>query len=141
MHTYDRHGWYSGAEFPERDAGVAPANTSTTTTPGQWRANWNGFEWLDTVYVAPPAPGADIRTPPPVLIRQAHTAMILLGLDDDVSAAIDAIEDPIERKIARVDWTQSAVVEFDNPFVQSLAPALGFTRAQLADIFAWSRTL
>jgi hypothetical protein len=60
MSYYDMFGWYTSASHPGREA-PAPQNTSETTTPGELRANWDGYQWVMMEYVSPPAP------PPPDL--------------------------------------------------------------------------
>lgn len=58
-YQYDLYGWYAGPcnDNEPRSTDVAPDNTSQTTTPGELRANWTGYEWVDRGYIAPAAPG------------------------------------------------------------------------------------
>lgn len=55
-YAFDLFGWYTGEvdDSVRRSAPVAPANTSTTTTDGELRANWTGREWVDRQYSTPP---------------------------------------------------------------------------------------
>lgn len=55
---FNDYGWYTGqvADGTPRSTPLAPANTSTTTTPGQMRANFTGYVWANQAYAAPPAP-------------------------------------------------------------------------------------
>ena len=64
---FDDRGWYDG-EVPDgspRSTGEAPPITSTTTTPGEERANWSGLAWVTAPYSAPPGPDLDA-------LRAAH---------------------------------------------------------------------
>lgn len=62
MHYFNNYGWYTSDVLPGREA-PAPQNTSETITPGETRANWTGFEWVDMEYVSPPAPPAQDLSP------------------------------------------------------------------------------
>lgn len=66
-YRYDDRGWFDG-EVPDgspRSTDVAPPITSTTTTPGEDRANWSGLSWVVAPYSAPPGPDLDA-------LRAAH---------------------------------------------------------------------
>jgi hypothetical protein len=53
MHKFDLYGWYAGQGEGARTTPIAPANTSQTTTPGELRANFTGYEWVDLPYTTP----------------------------------------------------------------------------------------
>lgn len=55
-HGYDLFGWYVGVvpEGTKRSTDIAPANLSTSRTPGDTVANWTGRAWVDRVYSIPP---------------------------------------------------------------------------------------
>ena len=57
-YQYDLYGWYAGPcnDTETRSTDIAPDNTSQTTTPGDPRANWTGYEWVERGYIAPAAP-------------------------------------------------------------------------------------
>lgn len=54
---FDDYGWYTGqvADGSPRSTILAPQNTSTTTTPGELRANFTGYVWIEMAYADPPA--------------------------------------------------------------------------------------
>lgn len=52
-YLFDNFGWYNGQGEGRRSTNIAPANTSTTTTAGQLRANWTGRNWVEVPYFAP----------------------------------------------------------------------------------------
>jgi hypothetical protein len=66
-YQYDMYGWYSGIvpEGAPRSTDVAPGNLSLTETPGELRANFTGYVWVDTPFAEAPAP----VEPPPAARR------------------------------------------------------------------------
>ena len=54
MPNYTLYGWYTSTVIPGRTTPVAPPDASTTTTPGQPRANWDGRAWVMQPYVTEP---------------------------------------------------------------------------------------
>ena len=66
-YRFDDRGWYDGEvlEGAPRSTGEPPPITSTTTTPGEQRANWSGLAWVVVPYSAPPGPDLDA-------LRAAH---------------------------------------------------------------------
>jgi len=65
-----------------------------------------------------------LPVPHSVSARQGMEQLIRLGLDERVDTAIDAIEDPVQRKIVR-NWLQKAGVwERDNPTFIAFASTL-----------------
>jgi hypothetical protein len=66
-YRFDARGWYDG-EVPDgspRSTGEPPPITSTTTTPGEDRANWSGLAWVVAPFAAAPGPDLDA-------LRAAH---------------------------------------------------------------------
>ena len=54
MYHYTPYGWYTSAAVSGRDTDIAPPDSSTTTTPGEARANWDGHAWVMQPYVTEP---------------------------------------------------------------------------------------
>ena len=55
LYRFDNFGWYAGEttiDDPRRTE-VAPTNLSQTTTPGELRSNFTGYQWVEVPYVAP----------------------------------------------------------------------------------------
>lgn len=74
-----------------------------------------------------------LPVPESVTSRQGMEQLIRSGLDEQVDAAIDAIEDPLERKLVR-NWLDKADVwERHNPQFISMAATLGLTPGQTDD--------
>jgi hypothetical protein len=82
--------------------------------------------------LAPPAIGG---VPQVVTRRQARQALLLAGLLDSVQAAISAIPDTTQRRLAQIEWDDSQNFERQRPLLVSLATALGLTSAQLDQLF------
>ena len=57
---------------------------------------------------------------------QGKAALILMGLDDDVEAFINAIPDPVQRKLALNDYNNRLTWERNNERLNGIATALGF---------------
>lgn len=98
-----------------------------------------GWWWFDTLEqaMAALAPTEDGS----VTMRQARLALLQAGLLDQVDAAIAAIQDPVQRKAAEIEWEYSSAVKRDNVFVQTLSSALGLTEVQLNQLFATAAEL
>lgn len=69
MYYFDLYGWYTITPIAGRSTDIAPDNLIETTTPGEMRANFTGYEWVDLPYQAP-APA-----PPPVPEPQRITRL------------------------------------------------------------------
>ena len=54
MPNYTNYGWYTSTVIFGRATDIAPPDASTTTTPGQPRANWDGRAWVMLPYVTEP---------------------------------------------------------------------------------------
>ncbi len=136
MHTYDLFGWYAADAFPGRDAGVAPANQSTSDTPGDIRANWTGYEWRDTPYQTPPEIAAPVIVPQVVSRAQFILALLQIGLLDEVEAAI-ALAD----RAAQINYTERLEFERGFPLIATMAAVLGKTDAEVDALFVLAATL
>lgn len=94
MHyRYDIYGWFDGTSDDPgpRTTDLAPDNVSTTTTPGELRANWTGYEWLDVEYAEPPPPvepEPEPRRVTKLAFRQRFTQ------PERVALEIAALDDP-----------------------------------------------
>ena len=59
MYYFDIYGWYTSTPIAGRSTDIAPDNLTEATTPGEMRANFTGYAWMDLPYQAPaPAPPA-----------------------------------------------------------------------------------
>lgn len=73
--------------------------------------------------------------------RQARQALVLAGLIDQVQPIIDAIVDPMQRRLAQVAWDDSADFKRDDPFLIKVGIALSLTENQIDDLFVTAASL
>lgn len=133
-YRFDDRGWYDG-EVPEgapRSTSEPPPITSTTTTPGEERANWSGLAWVVVPFAEAPPPQYPV--PAAVTMRQARLALLGAGLLSSVDAAIDAMSEPT-KSAARIEWEYSNELQRSNPLVLALGPALNLTSEQIDALF------
>lgn len=81
--------------------------------------------------------------PPPVLTaRQLRLGLVANGISlSSVEAAIDAIEDPTDREVARIEWEYATTFERSHPLVNQIGAALGLTPEQIDDMWAEAAAL
>jgi phage terminase large subunit-like protein len=79
--------------------------------------------------------------PDPVSPRQIRTALVLSGISiQTIEQALDSLNEP-EKSIAKIAWEFSNEFNRDNPLIDSLAPVLGLTSAQLDALWNLAKTL
>ena len=61
-YRYDDWGWYVGTvDFHHaRSTEAAPDNQNLSPTEGSNHANWNGSQWVNLPYVAPPSDAQEV---------------------------------------------------------------------------------
>jgi hypothetical protein len=131
-YAYNFYGWYAGPcnDSEPRSTETAPGNTSQAATPGQPRANWTGYEWLNLPYQLPPQP---------VIDRAALTADIDRRAD---ALRLAIVGDPVrveEYRLARDEAAAYIAVNYAGavpPTVQAWATAKSWTAQQAADDIA-----
>ncbi len=92
-----------------------------------------GWLWDGTTLIAPPP--RQIPIPSSVTRKQARKALALAGLFDAVQPAIDAIADPLQRKLVQIDWDDAASYERTDSTLLTLASGLGLDEATLDQLF------
>lgn len=92
-----------------------------------------GWGYVNGKFIEPPPPVVPV--PQEITMRQARLELLNVGKLDDVDAALASIPDEQQRRAAQIEWEYSAVVDRDAPLVKSLTPALGFTEAEMDDLF------
>lgn len=73
--------------------------------------------------------------PQEVTRRQFKQQLIVSGLIDQVEAAIDAVADPMQKRVVRNWWQESLSFERSHPLVASFGAALGLSSAQIDEAF------
>lgn len=89
-------------------------------------AQWSGSEWVV------PLPSI----PASISARQIRLWLVRNGVSlASVDAAIDAIQDPMQRDLVRVEWDFAPYVERSHPMLVPLAASLGLTAQQVDQAF------
>lgn len=92
-----------------------------------------------------PEAQAFLNPPPPMPVltaRQLRLGLVLNGISlSSVEAAIDAIEDPTDREVARIEWEYAATFERSHPLVNQIGAALGLTPEQIDAMWAEAAAL
>ncbi len=97
--------------------------------------------WLSAGNTPEPAPVVVPGVPQVVTARQAWQALILAGLIDQVQPAIDAVPDPVQRRLLDAEWNKSQEFHRTRPTLIALATAIGMTEADLDDLFTQAAQL
>ena len=136
MATYDHYGWYAADQFPTRAASVAPVNISLNESPGELRANWTGYEWVDLPYAAPVITEPVILVPQVVSRAQFILALLQIDLLDEVEAAIAAAD-----RATQINYEERLEFERSFPLIATMAAVLGKTDAEVDALFVLAATL
>lgn len=136
MHHFDLYGWYTTEQLPGRDTDITPTNTSTTDTPGELRANFTGYEWVDLPYAAPVITEPVIQVPQIVSRAQFILALLQIDLLDEVEAAIAAAD-----RATQINYEERLEFERSFPLIATMAAVLGKTDAEVDALFVLAATL
>ena len=136
MATYDHYGWYAADQFPTRAASVAPVNISLNESPGELRANWTGYEWVELPYAAPVITEPVILVPQVVSRAQFILALLQIDLLDEVEAAIAAAD-----RATQINYEERLEFERSFPLIATMAAVLGKTDAEVDALFVLADTL
>lgn len=134
-YKFDNYGWYDGDADGDRTTNIQPANLSMTTTPGELRANFTGYEWLDLPYVAPVIVEPKQPVPPLVSKFKAKAALLNAGH----LATVEAImANPATPELMRLAWTEAQEFRRDSPTVAAMAAALDLTDEDVDNLFVYA---
>lgn len=89
--------------------------------------------------IVPPAPVKFV--PQVVTRRQARQALLIRELLDLVEPAIAAIEDPLQRGLAQIEWEDATEFERQRDLVIQIGMALGLDDDGLDELFIFAATL
>lgn len=134
-YKFDNYGWYDGDADGDRTTNIQPANLSMTTTPGELRANFTGYEWLDLPYVAPVIVEPKQPVPPLVSKFQAKAALLNAGHLATVEAIMSNQATP---ELMRLAWTEAQEFRRDSPTVAAMAAALDLTDEDVDNLFVYA---
>lgn len=86
---------------------------------------------------------SDQKTKPPSSCtpRQFRLALINSDIDiDTIESMLNDIQDPIERKIALIEWEYSIEIKREHPLISTFASQLNISEEQLDSIFILANT-
>lgn len=138
--TYSPDGKLTGGYSQELQADHRACFIEVTV---EIRQSWTSYQanvardWIELSPLELPSPSV-ISVPIQVTSRQAHAALIKRGLDVPINAYIDAIADPIERKLTRNEFERAADFERNWPLVMDIGAALDL---DLDELFIFAATL
>lgn len=98
------------------------------------------LNWLSSGNTPEPIDPPIIVIPQLVTMKQARMCFIIRDLFDQVDSAISALTGK-DGKLARVQWEYSTTVDRDSLLVIQITTQLGFTSAQLDELFTFAATL
>lgn len=86
--------------------------------------------------------GGKLPVPEIVTNGQFRDALVLSGISlSDVSAAIQAIPDPIHRQLALNRWDFGNSIERNHPLIIAMAPQFGLTEDSIDEVFRLANSL
>lgn len=97
--------------------------------------------WLDAGNIPEPAQIPLTPIPEVVSRRQARQALLMAGKLALVQPAIDSIAEETQRKLAQIEWEDSAEFKRDWPLLIQLASAIGLTSTEIDDLFVLASSL
>jgi hypothetical protein len=113
-------------EFPTREEAENYLNNNSVTSE---------IETVEEVVQAKTA------VPQTVTPRQIRIALVMSGISlSTIEAMIDSLPEP-DRSITRITWEYSIEFQRNNPLLNAMAPALGFTQQQIDELFQLASTL
>lgn len=121
--TYAEDGTLTGSYSQSLHPSHASTHIVVTT---EQRLGWTAYRanaQRDGVELAPTVEPAPV-VPQQVTRRQALQALLLAGALDNVQPCIDAIPDPLQRRLAQIEYDESQVFERNRPMVLSIGAAL-----------------
>lgn len=96
-----------------------------------------GDLWDGEVFT--PAPPDPLPVPDSCTRRQGQRALLEVGKLDEVEAAIEALSDPFQKRVAQVEY-EAGTWERNSPFLIGMWSQLGGTEAELDDLFRHAQT-
>ncbi len=99
-------------------------------------AEWEALGNIIPPYVAPVAPIGALTK------RQARLGLLSIGITtEDVETRITAINDPMDRAAALIEWQDATTYERDHPLVADLSAAFDLPAAEVDALWIWAAGL
>lgn len=98
-----------------------------------------GWYWFDSLndavrFFAAQMSGAP-EVPQSLTMRQTRLVLLQAGLLDQVEAALQGIEDPVQRQAALIEWEYASTVERDSALIAQLGLALNLSQDRINALF------
>lgn len=135
LKTFDspRRAVYSTTDGSKKEVAAwdeTPTGFTDTERPDRFH-KWDDKSWVKDEE----AELAEWRKTASVTARQGMEQLIVEGLDEHVENIIDAIEDPVNQKLARNWFSKASVWERDNAQLNQIAKALKLTDERMDNLF------
>lgn len=104
---------------------------------GAWVFSWTVRDWSAEEIAA----YEKAKVPRSVTRRQALQALLLDGKLDLIKPVIDAIADPVKRRLTQIEWDDALEFERDWPTINQLGAAIGLSQAQIDALFIKAKAL
>lgn len=123
-YLFDLYGWYAGTidQKSIRATEVEPKNKSTTLIEGEMRANFTGYEWIDTPYKPAPTPEPEPvkeRHISPLAFRNRFTLAEKVGIEmaalDNPSAGLQQRQMAAALRAAQLDVSTAKFIDLNKP--------------------------
>lgn len=137
----------TGGFYATEIHGAAMPTDAVGITPVQYQALLAGQSAGQSIAAGSGGVPELVTTTQPAMVpqsvtrRQARQALLLAGMLDSVQPAIDAIADPVQRRMMQIEWDDSQEFERQRPSLLGIAAALGLSSTQLDDLFTQAATL
>ncbi|MDC2858584.1 hypothetical protein [Delftia sp. DT-2] len=139
-HNLMRYALVERSEPPEHNADThKPVEIEPVEIDGVWRQQWSVVP-LNAIELAEREAEAAALIPKSCTRRQGRLALLTCGVLDDAEAAIAAITDPVQKRVAQIEY-EADTWERDSPFLQQLWAQLGGTPQTLDEAFVLAVTL
>jgi hypothetical protein len=126
-------------------ANAAARTASSPSDRLELRGTPNAADILSVLpagFIAADGLPAAASVPPSITARQIRLWLVTHGHTlAEVEAAIDAIPDPAQRELVRVEWEYAPYVERSHPMLVPLASSLGLSAAEVDAAFRTAELL
>lgn len=143
MYYFDLYGWYTSTPIAGRNTDIAPDNLIETTTPGEMRANFTGYAWVDLPYQAPAPPPPAVPEPQRITrlaFRNRFTTAEKVALEiaalDNPAAAMPARAQAAALRASQADLAAATFVD-----LQRADTRAGVQMLEAAGLLAAGRVL
>ena len=117
----------------------APEDTSEHIFRGAGGDAGIGWSWDGSCLIAPPP--APPVAPDQVAMHRAKKALVIQGWMPAVEAAIDAIDNEISRRCARIEFDTAPNLQREGATTLAIMAAVGMTPAQRDEMLLLAQTL